>query len=226
LRKEFETIPNAHYAGARRGELTATATPTDDLFIGSDQAAQALAAFHGQPQRAYHGKSRIWEEDALYAQFFGDHVTARHIVFAVSLYHAIVEHKRALRLKTDRTADEDAIFAFLSQRGAAFLLMAAFGRCQEIILGKPVADRYGLSLGGEVSPQVGMEVWEPLVASLVSFHAALQPAAESGRIRVQEVREQAIQSFAAQVQAVKGPLSEVFAAFAAHVVTESAGASS
>ena len=218
LRVEFAQIPGAHYAGARRGELTNPETAAGDLFIGSDQAAQALAAFHGQPQRAYHGKSKIWEEDALYAQFFGDHTTAKHIVYTVSLHHAIVDFKRHLRLKEERTQSETEIFDFLAQRGAVFLVMAAFGRCQEIILNGPVADRFALSFGTQVSPNVGQENWTALVESLLAFHASLQPAAESGRIRVQELRDGAIGNFAAQVQAVRAPLADSLEAFAAHVV--------
>lgn len=218
LRIEFSKISGAHYAGARRGELTTPSGEEGSLFIGSDQAAQALAAFHGQPQRAYHGKSKIWEEDALYAQFFGEHTTARHIVYAVSLHHAVVDFKRALRAKSDRTQTETEMFEFLAQRGAVFLVMAAFGRCQEIVLGRAVSDRYGLSFGDQVSPQVAQEIWAPLVESLLAFHVPLHPAAESGRIRVQDVRDSAIAGFAAQVQAVRGPLSEVMDAFAANVI--------
>jgi len=215
LRTEFDAIPGVYYAGARRGEAAPAA---GDLLIGSDQAAQALAAFHGSPERAYHGKGRIWEEDALYAQFFGDHTTAAHIVFVVSLHHSIVSLKRALRSKEGRTESEDGILDFLAQRGALFILMAALGRCQEDILGRRIADRFRLSFGDAVSPDVAEEYWSPLVNSLASFHAALQPAAESGRIRVKEVRDDSTSAFAAQVQAVRPVLGDLFEEFATKVV--------
>ena len=218
LRSEFAALPGAHYAGARRGELTNPKTGAGDLFIGSDQAAQALAAFHGHPQRAYHGKSKIWEEDALYAQFFGDHTTAAHIVFTVALHHAVVDFKKRLRVKEEPTETERGMFEFLAQRGAVFLVMAAFGRCQEIILGRPVPDRYSLSFGELVSPMVAQEKWAPLVESLMAFHAQLQPAAESGRIRVPTVRDEAINGFAAQVQAVRVPLTDILSEFAVHIL--------
>lgn len=225
LRAEFSLIPGAHYAGARRGEIAAGAAAAGDLFIGSDQGAQALAAFHGQPERAYHGKSKIWEEDVVYAQIFGDHTSAEHIVYVVSLHHAIVAYKRALREKESRTAQEDGVFEFLSQRGAVFVLMAALGRCQEIILDRSVADSFNLSFGTLVSPAIAEEHWLPLVESLVSFHETLQPAAEPGRIRVKSVREDAIRSFTASVQAVRGPLSPSFGSFESNVVTSSSSPS-
>lgn len=218
LRKDFEAIPDADYAGARRGEATGVKPAAG--FIGSDQAAQALAAFHGQPERAYHGKSRIWEDDAVYGHFFGDHTSAPHIVYVVSLHHAISDYKRMLRLKTPKPENQEATFQFLAQRGAVFLVMAALGKCQEIILDRAIPDRFKLSFGNLVSPQVAQGHWEPIVSSLLAFHAQLQPAAESGRIRVADVRDAAIGHFVASVDAVRANLTDSFNGFSAHVVVD------
>jgi hypothetical protein len=219
LREEFGGIPGAHYSGARRGVILDAPPPSDVTHISADQAAQALASFHDEPQRAYHGKSKIWEDDALYARFFSDRTTAEHVVYVDALYRAINSYKRRLRSKTDRTAAEKGIYEFLSQRGAAFLLVAAIGPCQENILERSIPDRFALSFGSMVSPVVAEEHWAPIVESLASFHSSLAEAAESGRIRNDEVRNAAIGRFQAAVQALQEPLAAaVFRSFAAHVV--------
>jgi hypothetical protein len=110
LRAEFAKIPNAHYTGARRGEKMDDTAGDDDVHISADLAAQALAAFHGEPQRAYHGRSRIWEDKATYGKFFSDRTSAAHIVYVTSLVRGIHSFKRRLRAKEDRgQADEDAL---------------------------------------------------------------------------------------------------------------------
>jgi hypothetical protein len=219
LRDEFLQIPGAHYAGARRGELVGSSSNPDEVFIGADQAAQALAAFHGEPQRAYHGKSKIWENDALYATFFSDQTSAAHIVFVVSLQRAISSLKRRLRDNDSRGDVENGILTFLSQRGAPFLLMAAIGSCQEIVLNENVSDTYKISFGTLVSPEVAEEHWQPLVESLVAFHSALAGAAESGKIRLKEVRDDALSNFRAQVYAMKAALDgPIFEPFRAQVI--------
>jgi hypothetical protein len=222
LREEFKRIPQAHYTGARRGEVTESEAGADDMNISADLAAQALTSLHGEPQRAYHGKSKIWEEDSLYDRFFA-HTSATHIVYATSLVRAIVERKRALREATPLSKVEQEILDFLSQRGATFLLAAAIGRSQEIILGAAVPNLFGLSFGELVSPAVAQEYWAPVVRSLIAFHGTLSEAAKSGRIRSFEIREAALNSFRQQVYAIQAGLEEtVFHPFRASVVTQNA----
>jgi hypothetical protein len=218
LRAEFSQIPNCVYTGARRGPAVAQAVGV--VTIESDEAAQALAAFHGAPELAYHGKSRIWEDDALYGRLFGDATSAKHIVYTTSLAAAVLEKKAALRLEgDDRKQTEEAQFQFLAKRGAPYLLVAAIGECQEVILNRKVNDRFSLSFGTEVSPEVAREMWTPVVDTVLSFHAVLLDAAESGNIRQQAIRTAAIQGFAAQVEAFsKSTEAPAFKTFAANVV--------
>jgi hypothetical protein len=220
LRSEFASIPQAHYTGARRGELVAGHAAPDDSPIPADLAAQSLAAFHAEPHRAYHAKGRIWADDAIYGRFFSDRTTAAHIVFVTSLVRAVNEYKARLRGKAERTGQEDAALTFLSQRGATFLLAAAIGHCQEQIVGKAINDRFALSFGGQVSPTVAVELWTGVVESLTAFHAALQPAAESGKIRVEAERVAALNAFRAQVSALLSMLeTTVFSGIRPHIVT-------
>lgn len=218
LRDEFKAIPLAHYTGARRGEVAEAEAGDDDVHISADLAAQALAALHGEPQRAYHGKSRIWEDEPLYDRFFGP-TSAAHIVYAASLVRAINDEKRRLRDKPGRSQVEQRILDFLSQRGAPFLLAAAIGRCQEMMMDVAVTDLFRLSFGDQVSPSVAEEHWTPVVRSLAGYHGKLAVAAESGKIRSTEIREAALDEFVAAVYSNLDALKDsVFASFRPHVV--------
>jgi hypothetical protein len=218
LREEFKAIPFAHYTGARRGEVAEAEAGDKDVHISADLAAQALAALHGEPQRAYHGKSRIWEDEPLYDRFFGP-TSAPHIVYATSLVRAINNEKRRLREKPERSQVEQRIVDFLSQRGAPFLLASAIGRCQEMIVDVAVTDLFRLSFGNQVSPAVAEEYWTSIVRSLAGYHGKLAAAAESGKIRSTEVREGALEEFVAAVYSNLDALKQsVFAGFRPHVV--------
>lgn len=223
LREEFKTLPLAHYTGARRGELVDSAAGADDTHISADLAAQALAAFHGEPQRAYHGKSRIWEEPTVYSRFFSERTSAPHIVYVTSLVRAVHSLKRRLRAKTNRTQADDDALMFISQRGVPFLFAAAIGACQDLILDAGVADSFSLSFGDQVSPAVAEELWRPVVESLIAFHPQLQEAAESGKIRSPDARAAAMTSFKASIHALRQPLDDsVFSKFRPHVVVAQA----
>jgi hypothetical protein len=140
-------------------------------------------------------------------------------VYVVSLYRAISAYKRRLREKSNRTEKETRILDFVSQRGATFLLMAAIGRCQENILERGIPDRFALSFGDQVSPEVAEEHWTPVVSSLASFHGTLEEAAQSGKIRSPEIRDKSMDSFQAAVQSLQEHLAAtVFRKFSPHVV--------
>jgi hypothetical protein len=86
LKTEFEKNPDAEYEGGRRGGVTDTIKRRPNL-LPSYTVGQALAAFHGNPVIAYDRKSEIWISDQLYSSFFKEETTAKHIVFAYSLYN-------------------------------------------------------------------------------------------------------------------------------------------
>ena len=125
-----------------------------------------------------------------------------------------------MRDKDQRTQVEQKVLDFLSQRrGAPFLLAAAIGRCQEMIVDVAVPDLFRLSFGDQVSPAVAEENWTPIVRSLAGFHGKLSEAAESGKIRSSEIREKAFEEFVAAVYSNLDALREsVFAAFRPHVI--------
>ena len=118
------------------------------------------------------------------------------------------------------TAAEKAILDFLSQRGANHLLVSAIGQAQEELLGYPISDLFALSFGTEVSPQTATGLWEPVVEATSSFHLQLQPAAESGQIRDDQIRSDAQGGFHAQVHAAIPNLEPRLATFRASAVAD------
>jgi AIPR protein len=98
LKNEFEKIPNVEYIPRRGGHEDIIKRPVNALY--SITAGQALAAFHGTPQIAYHGKTKIWEDNEIYTKYFNEQTKAEHIVFAHSLQVAIETKKIQLKQKS------------------------------------------------------------------------------------------------------------------------------
>jgi hypothetical protein len=221
LRQEFKEIPDVTYLGARRGGQEDRARKPSNL-IASDTAAQALAAFHQDPEIAYHDLRSIWESDEVYARYFSDHTTAAHIVFCYSLLRAIQQIKFELSYKEsfERTQEDNELLEYLRQRGSAFLLVSAVAACAEIYLNRAVADTFSISFGATTSPAVGVEYWTPLIESLLPFASnSLGPVFENGGLRRREVVKDALNQFRALVSATKKANSAIFENFRMHVVS-------
>ena len=92
LKAEFTKIPEE---GGRRGGASDAIKRRPNL-LPSYTVGQALAAFHGDPVIAYDRKSNIWINDRTYSSYFKEETTAKHIVFAYSLYKAIGDKKTDL----------------------------------------------------------------------------------------------------------------------------------
>jgi hypothetical protein len=139
LREEFQSIPEADYRGGRRGSERDIIERPPNL-LPSSTVAQALAAFHLEPNLAYNEKRRIWVSDEVYARFFNDRTTARHIVFVFALVRAIEAAKRALITLGEggRTAAQADQVAFLRRRGSIWLLVSATSDAIEVFLETPV----------------------------------------------------------------------------------------
>jgi hypothetical protein len=125
LREEFEALGSLSYSGGRRGGIEDVIRRPGDSHLPATTASQSLAAFHGDPDLAYNRKSEIWELDHQYGQYFREATTARHLLFVFSLVKAIDARKAELRKIGARTEPQNRQLEFLSQRGAAYLLVAA-----------------------------------------------------------------------------------------------------
>ncbi len=217
LRSEFRTIPDAEYRGGRRGsDRDIIARPPN--LIPTDTVAQALAAFHQEPNVAYNEKSRIWASDEVYARFFSDRTRARHILFAYSLVRAIEEAKaNLLRVpEQERTASQRTQIAFFRQRGSIFLLASAIAECIEVYIGRAVPDAFALRFRKNVSPREATALWRPIVEPSLAFVEQLSGALERNLKNRDKVTE-AISRFKSLVEATKGVSSKVFADFAGRV---------
>ncbi|MFY1681688.1 AIPR family protein [Micromonospora sp. WMMD730] len=220
LRNEFKGIPDSLYLGARRGGPEDRARKPSNL-IPSDTAAQALAAFHQEPGIAYHDLRSIWENNDVYARFFGEHTTAEHVVFCYSLWLAVAYAKSSLTAtpQEDQTQDIRDALEFLRKRGSLYLLVSAIAGSAEIYLSKALTDTFALSFGAKVSPAQAVALWEPLVDALLPLAPGqLSSVFGNGGLRRKEIVDSALKSFRAVVAATKRGNAELFEEFRSHVV--------
>ncbi|WP_110205889.1 AIPR family protein [Nocardioides daejeonensis] len=215
LRKEFETVPDADYRGGRRGGAT-DAIQRSKTLVPDSSVAQALAAFHGEPNLAYNETRSIWDNDAVYSRVFRDAVTATHIVYAYGLLKAIEQAKlKILGIAEDeRTDAQKRHAAFFSARGSNYLLLAAIGSCIETILGVAVADRHSLRFKKNLSPAQSTAAWQPVVDLAMAFSGHLAPATDRG-LKAQDRVKKAIEDFSSMLEAVRSANPVPFDALAA-----------
>lgn len=219
LRRQFSAIPGAMYFGARRGgEHDRARRPRE--VISSDTVAQCLASFHGAPGVGYHRLRSIWENDEIYARYFSEQTTATHIVFTYSLLLAIQRAKVDLVQRAGRDAlaeDEREILAVFRQRGSQFLLLASIGGCIEVLLSRPVANRFSLNFGADVSPSDGRGIWEPVVEAVLPFAGCLRAEELKGSLRNESRVDEAMNSFRAIIRSTAKGNQAVYGEFAARV---------
>lgn len=217
LRDEFLRLPDVTYLGARRGGQTDAAKKPSN-FISSDTAAQALAAFHGDPVTAYNDLRLIWERDDQYSLYFGDHTSATHMVFCFALLRAVQDWKAALVYREEQLiSSEKDVLLFLRKRGASFLLVAAIGSALETLVGRAIPSPYRLSFGPTVSPAVAVQHWMPIVTSLGAFAGVLDVPDSGTVLRRNEKPTERILAFQRAVAAVTLPLQSTFQSYQMHV---------
>ncbi len=218
LRDEFAEMGDVAYSGARRGGAEDVIRRPGDNMIPSSTAAQALAAFHQEPDLAYNQKSRLWESDQLYGRFFSEDTTAAHLLFTYSLLRAIESAKRQLQAKEEsqRTQSEQQRVDFFRQRGSTFLLLAAIGSCAEIYLDRVIPDPFRLHFGAGTTLAKAVELWSPMVAPALALSQSLTGALERN-LRNRERVSEALTNFRSLFEATKAGNAELFASFARHV---------
>ncbi len=203
LKNEFEEISNVEYIPRRGGHEDIIKRPINGLY--SITAGQALAAFHGTPQIAYHGKTKIWEDNEVYTRYFNEQTNAKHIVFAYSLQWAIETKKIQLKQKSKGNSlleVEIPQFNFLKRRGSTFLYAAAIAKCLEIILSKQIPNYFNLSFIENISPVAGSILWSPIIDISISFVSELNMGLSDG-FKSQDQINKAISNFRNLIAAVK-----------------------
>jgi hypothetical protein len=217
LRSEFEKIPDADYRGGRRGGVKDAIERSRNLLPDS-AVAQALAAFHLAPNVAYNETRRIWDEDGVYARYFSDRTSARHIVFAYALLRALEATKKKISdiPENKRTESQMRQMQFLRGRGSIQLLLAAISSSIETFLGRPVADRWALRFKDNCTPRTAMDRWQPVVDAALAFSNQLVDATDVGLKNPDTVRR-ALENFQGMIEATADANRSKYAGFAANV---------
>lgn len=217
LLTEFQQIPNVIYVPRRGGwEDIIKRRPNQ---LPSITAGQALAAFHNDPDIAYHQKSKLWEDDALYLRYFNKHTAAKHIVFAYSLLKAIEKKKLDLlnKSKNNKLIDiEKEEFKFFRKRGSIFLMTSAVAGCLEVFLNRPIPNSFKLIFKDNPSPNEAAVKWSSILESASSFAAYLAEGLSDG-IRNRADVNKANQTFRSLVAATKDTNATIYAKFAQQV---------
>lgn len=220
LRAEFGKIDDADYEGGRRGGVS-DAIKRSKFTLPSYTVAQALAAFHVDPNLAYDRKSALWTDDKTYNQIFNERTTARHIVFVYSLLQAINARRLSLVEKSKSgvklTDIEGSVLDFLNKKGAQFLILYTVSQVLETILGKSIQNKFDLVFTSKtISPGVAMHRWDPILQVILPLCNSLDAAFSNGRVQGEGVQN-AIPNFKGIFASVADLQAQKFEAFSAGV---------
>jgi len=171
LRSEFEKIPKAEYTGGRRGDHRDRIRQIPNR-LPSNAVAQSLAIMHGEPVKAYNRVSDIWEKDDLYQKIFNQRTTAKHIVFAYSLFRKVQDRKDALKALDEDEATPAQLDEkdFLRERGSVFAICYAISESLDSIVGRKIPDRFDLRFKDNPSPEEAKIYWEEVVKYACAFY--------------------------------------------------------
>ena len=207
ITREFETVPHIEYTSRRGG--AADIIRRNSNVLPSVTAGQVLAAFHGEPSTAYNDKSKIWDSDRLYSQFFNDQTTARHIILCYSLMKAIEEIKISLlNSNQELLQDQEQLLEFLRSRGSIILLITAIADCIENLLNRRVPNKFALEFCNNVSLDEAKNIWRPIINIGISFASQLKEGLQDG-IKNQQRIDAARTTFVSLMSAVRGANSEI-----------------
>lgn len=214
LRAEVLKIKEAEYEGGRRGGF-GSAIKRKPRLMPSFTVGQALAAFHGEPSTAYNKKSDIWNNDAIYSEFFNEKTTGPHLVFVYSLLKSIEYRKSQL---VDKSKSETALTRLENQRleffrlpAAVFVYIHAIASALETIIGRPISDYFVLSFGYQTTPKAAVKNWAPIISATEPFTRLLGDSIVSGLSR--STIETGIQNFIQQVEVAAESRSVEFSRF-------------
>lgn len=217
LTKEFESIAGIQYSPRRGGVEDIVKRGQNTL--NSVLAGQVLAAFHGNPDIAYHKKTKIWEEDMLYSKYFNSDISGKHVFFVYSLFEAIKNKKLQIhqenKSKKLKSTEEDKSI-FFQTRGSTFLLLAAIASSLEIFLDTAIPNKFRLEFTKNVSFDEAVKLWEPIVGVGCSFVKQLQEGFSEGAVREKEAKE-AIKKFVNLIDATKSHNEELYFEFSKKV---------
>jgi hypothetical protein len=219
LRREFDSLVGVHYSGGRRGGEEDAIRRTRNS-ISSYTVGQALTAFHGDPATAYNQRSGIWVSDRLYNDVFNEKTTAKHILFAYSLLKSINEAKDELRSlgNSGRTEAQQRQWDALRLRGAPFLMTSAIAASLEVVLSRPIPDRFQLCFLDPLDVNQATIKWKELLKTSLPFASRLTLALSQSNLKNRTKVNQAIDTFVDILTSVQDSHSETFNHFSEYVV--------
>jgi len=217
LRAEFDTLPDTKYNGRRGGAEDVIHRQSN--LISSDTVAQALTAFHGDPILAYNKRSEIWENDSYYSKYFNSDTTAAHILLTYSLLKCIESKKSDLRERSDDLGkDEELQFKIFKYRGSTYLFVYVISQSLEIIMGKPIHQKFDISFGNKQRSEC-VEIWEPIIDTAIPFIWKLESALENGLNNKDKVNSCTLE-FTSLLSSTKTSNRKIFRDFSKKVVEE------
>ncbi|MGW4301519.1 AIPR family protein [Streptomyces sp. NPDC004646] len=221
LVEDFKKLGVVGYNGGRRGGAEDVIRRPGENQLAASVAAQALAAFHGRPDVAYHEKGQIWEQDAIYSSVFPERISARHILFVYSLLRALEQSKTALGSRSGgpQTQRDQGLAKWFGMRGSTFLAVAAIGASIESVLDIPVPDGYNLEFDENVTIPKAVEAWTPVTTALLSLapDQLSSPLSSTGGLRNRAAVEAAMGTFRAVVSATSLVNKPIYSDFAKSV---------
>lgn len=194
LRREFESISDAHYTGGLRSNLPPA---VKKISLSPETVAQILISYHDHPSSSYHDKKDIWENDTLYNKAFNSTVTARHLLFLYTLNEAINEVKSEYALKFrhgNLISTDESKHDFLRKPGVSFIIIHAISSIMEMIVGGPIANKYALSFNESLTREQAIQLWVSVVRQVIKRTTRLLPATNNRLSRRQEITD-SINSF-------------------------------
>ncbi|MFF0547689.1 AIPR family protein [Streptomyces sp. NPDC004311] len=223
LVKDFEGLGVVGYNGGRRGGAEDVIRRPGENQVAASVAAQALAAFHGRPDVAYHEKGQIWEQDAIYSSVFPERVSARHILFVYSLLRALEQSKASLGSRSTtphaQTLRDQELAKWFGMRGSTFLAVSAVGASIESVLDAPVSDQYSLEFKKNLTVPKAIESWLPVTTALLALapDQLSSPLSSVGGLRNRTSVDAAINTFRAVVSATSQVNKPIYADFASQI---------
>jgi hypothetical protein len=197
---EFKELNRIEYS-ARRGGAVDVIKRNPNL-LPSLMAGQVLAAFHGKPGVAYNEKSKIWDNDSLYSQFFNEQTTAKHIFLCYTLVKSIEELKFELLQKNELLSSEQEILDFLRSRGSIIVLASAIANSLEVILNKRISNKFNVTFCKSLTLDSAKFEWKQILNMASAFVGTLNEGLEDG-IKNEEKINTAIKTFTNLIHAVR-----------------------
>jgi len=214
ITQEFKDLGRMEYSARRGGSVDVI--KRNPTLLPSLTAGQVLAAFHGKPSVAYNEKSKIWDNDSLYTQFFNERTSGKHIFLCYTLVKAIEDIKLELIQKTELLDNEQDLLTFLRSRGSIILFASAIANSLEVILNKKIANNFSIVFCKNLTLESAKYEWKQILNMASAFVSTLNEGLEDG-IKNEERIDKSIKTFTTLINAIKTSNKVILNKFSANI---------